>query len=182
MSGRPKGLHNPHEYIYIGNIAINESKFFSRIIQQDNGCELWVGGKHRQGYGMFNVYNTALGKRQMQVTHRIAMMLELGRELTRDEFVIHEFCDNQLCCNTEHMIVGTSFDRNRVQYAKGRKPTGVKRGNAVRKQNRNYKYTEEQMRYIRDHSTEESAEKYGITRRAASYLKHRFNNGYKWLG
>ena len=109
------------------------------------------------------------------------MMLHLGRELERDEFVIHEFCDNQLCCNPDHMIVGTSFDRNRVQYAKGHRPKSGKKGNAIKKQNRQYKYTDDEMRFLRDNKSSVIAEKFGITKSAAAYLHWKFSRGYKWL-
>lgn len=176
-----KGVRKPEEYTYIGKYAIHAEKFFSRIVENKEGCEIWTGGTHRQGYGMFNIYDTEQNKRRMQVTHRIAMMLELGRELTRDEFVVHEFCDNQLCCNTAHMIVGDATDRNRVQYAKGRRPSKF-RGESMKKQeNRTYKYTDDELRYMRDHTSEEIAEKFGVTKSAASHMRHRVMGGYKWL-
>lgn len=180
MAGK-KGLLKPEEYTYIGDTAINEGKFFSRLVTDANGCHVWKGGTHRQGYGMFNVYNTKLQKRQMNVVHRIAMMLHLGKELGRYEFVIHEFCDNQMCCNPAHMIVGTGEDRNRVQYAKGHYPSKGKGPNAIKKQNRKYKWTDDQMRYIRDHTTTEIAAKFGVTKSAAGNMKHSVKNRYKWL-
>lgn len=177
--GRPKGLYRPDTHTYIGNIAVNTEGFFSRLVKQEDGCLVWNGGQHIQRYGMYNVYNTKLNKRQMQVTHRIAMMLHLGRELNRNEFVVHEWCDNSLCCNVDHLIVGTAEDRNRVQYAKGRAPHQGKR--EMKKQKRKYKWTEEQMRFARDNPTAVVAAKLGITRSAASHMKYSIKTGYKWL-
>lgn len=175
------GPHNKDDLTYIGKFAINEKKFFSKLIEDDNKCLVWQGGTHRQNYGMMNIYDTEANKKKMNVTHRIAMMLHLGRELGRDEFVIHEFCDNQLCCNPEHMIVGTAYDRNRVQYAKGRRPVMPTRPEQTKKQNRTYKYSDEDMLFCRANDTKAIAKRLGITRGQASYLKHKFTNGYKWL-
>ena len=178
--GRPTGPSRLEDCVHVGRFIINEEKFFSRIIEGENGCMTWIGGKHRQGYGMFNLYNTTAGKKQMQVAHRIAMMIELGRELGRYEFVIHN-CDNPLCCNPDHMFVGTPEDRNRVAREKGHIQTKWKTGNAVKKQKRNYKYPEDMMRFIRDNPTEVSAAKYGIDKGKIWYMKDRFKKGYKWL-
>lgn len=172
----PKGLHNPEDQVQIGKYWINEKKFLSNLVENDDGCKIWSRGRHRQNYGMMAVYNAEKNIKQMNVTHRVAMMLHLGRELGRDEFVVHEFCDNQLCCNPDHMIVGTAHDRNRVQYAKGRRPESRKG-----KQNRAYKYPDDMMRFIRDNPTKVSAEKYGLEPGKVWYLKDRFKKGYKWL-
>lgn len=178
--GKPHGPHNRADCVQVGKYIINEQKFFSRMIEDTNGCLTWTGGKHVQGYGMFNLYNTEVNKKQMNVVHRIAMMLELGQELGRYDFVIHN-CDNPLCCNPKHMFVGTPEDRNRVAREKGHVQTRWKTGNAIKKQNRKYKYSDDQMRFIRDNPPEASMEKYNMTRKAVVYLKDRFSKGYKWL-
>lgn len=169
-------LHNSEDHVAIGKYLINEKKFLSRLIEDENGCQVWQGGKHRQGYGMASVYDTEKSNRVMNVAHRVAMMLHLGRDLDRHEFVVHEFCDNQMCCNPDHMIVGTAHDRNRVQYAKGRRPKGQ-----TEKQNRNYKYPDDMMRFIRDNPTHVSAAKYNLDKGQVWFLKRRFEKGYKWL-
>jgi hypothetical protein len=181
MAGRPKGIYHPENYTYIGRYGLDAEKFFSKLLENEEGCKLWTAATHRQGYGMVSVYNTLLQTRQMQVTHRVAMMLHLERELQPEEFVVHEFCDNQLCCNPEHMIVGTAHDRNRVQYAKGRRPVMPKRGDQVKKQNRKYKYSEEDMRFFKYCTTREIAEKYKLSNTEAAQLHYKFKKGYKWL-
>lgn len=175
-TGRLKKLQNSADHVQIGKFLINEKKFFSRLVEDDNGCQNWTGGMHRQGYGMASIYDTSKQNRVMNVAHRVAMMLHLGRELTRDEFIVHEFCDSQTCCNPEHMIVGTAHDRNRVQYQKGRRHE-----QKIKKQNRNYKYPDEMMRFIRDNPVEASMKKYNLKRSQLWFLKERFTKGYKWL-
>jgi hypothetical protein len=181
MPGNKKGLRDAHEYTIIGNVAIHEPNFFSRLITDSNGCHVWQGGTHRQGYGMTSTYNVAQNLRQMNVAHRVAMMLELGRELDSKEFVIHEFCDNQLCCNPEHMIVGDASDRNRVQYAKGRRPTKFKSGEQLKKQNRAYKHTEEEMRIMKYGTKEEIMKHFKCSKSQACHYQYKMKKGYKWL-
>lgn len=181
-SGRPRGLTNPQDYKHIGKYAINETKFLSKLVEDQNGCHVWQGGKHRQGYGMVSIYNTEKSHREMTVAHRAAMMLHTGRELGRDDFVVHDMqCTNFLCCNPQHLLLGTAQDRNRVQYAKGRRPTTYKKGNEIKKQNRNYVHTEDELRLQRDGSTDEIADYFGVTRAQASRMKWRVQQGYLWL-
>ena len=47
------------------------------------------------------------------------MMLHLGRELTKDDYVIHT-CGNNLCCNPDHLQVTTSGDRDDLVKANQR--------------------------------------------------------------
>mgnify|MGYP003348099229 FL=1 len=81
-----KGLKHPEEYTIIGDWAIHQQRFIAYIADPDeNGCMLWTGGRHNQGYGMFNYYNVAEQTRHMTVTHKIAMMLYLNRPLRSDD-------------------------------------------------------------------------------------------------
>jgi hypothetical protein len=51
--------------------------------------------------------------------HRKAMQAELGRKLTRWEFVCHS-CDNQLCFNPSHLFLGSPRDNSQDSIKKGR--------------------------------------------------------------
>ena len=64
MSDKPKGLHNQDDQVKIGKFWINSAGFLSRLVENKNGCEVWTGAKHRQGYGMYNLYNTELKKKK----------------------------------------------------------------------------------------------------------------------
>jgi hypothetical protein len=182
MPGNKKGLRNAHEYTIIGNVAIHEPNFFSRLITDSNGCHIWQGGKHKQNYGMTSTYNVAQNLRQMNVAHRVAMMLELGRELTRDEFVVHSLdCKSQLCCNPDHLILGDASKRNEIQYARGHKPNRGANKMPSKKQNRTYKYTDDEMRLMKYGTKEEIMKYFKCTKARACHYQWRMKKGYQWL-
>jgi AraC-like DNA-binding protein len=69
------------------------------------------------------------GASKMIRASRMALQLELGRELTSDEEACHS-CDNPPCCNPKHLFVG-DHNENMKDYAakgfaKGQKHSRVK--------------------------------------------------------
>ena len=74
-----RGPKSKKVYTPIGNLGIDEPFFFSRLIDADNGCLVWAGARHVQGYGMTAVLKLDTNKRTMEVSHRVAMALHLGR-------------------------------------------------------------------------------------------------------
>lgn len=76
-----------------------------------NGCWLWTGHRHAQGYGHVK-WNG-----RMQLAHRLAMEatgLDLG------EMKACHRCDNPPCINPAHLFAGTQADNVRDRDAKGR--------------------------------------------------------------
>ena len=71
--------------------------------QEVGDCIVWTGPLHRQGYGFINGWKN--GKACNITTHRLAMMIELERQLERNEFVIHT-CDNPACVKHSHLTIG----------------------------------------------------------------------------
>jgi hypothetical protein len=112
---------NLDEYTLVGDIYIKKERFDSLQETSETDCITWTGNKHRQGYGIFGVIYENGMRRTMEVAHRIAMRIKLGRALQKGENVIHT-CSNPLCVNPEHLIVGTLSDRNRIMYENGRGP------------------------------------------------------------
>lgn len=94
-----------------------EKSFKDRYV--DNGpdqCSGWIGGYHRQGYGMFRVLRSDAASAMMTI-QRIAMGRFLGRPLTNDEFVLSE-CKNLACCNPAHLSIGDESIRHNAANRK----------------------------------------------------------------
>lgn len=51
--------------------------------------------------------------------HRFALMIALGRSLRTSEWSLHS-CDNKLCCNPNHLFLGTAKDNSEDMLSKGR--------------------------------------------------------------
>ena len=141
----------------------------------------WTGARHVQGYGMMGGIRKSDGKRIMTVVHRIAARLKLGRGLGPDENVMRT-CSNPVCLDPGHIVVGNLTLRNDIMYANCRgNETGRGPSTGLKQYNRRYKYSEEEIAWVRTANTRDIAHRYGITRAAAGRKRHLFQNGYKWL-
>lgn len=108
-------------------------------------CCRWTGAVGSTGYG--KVGWSVDGKATYRDTHRLVLELKVGRELSRGEWALHA-CDNRMCCNPEHLRVGTAKENQEESWAKGRaglrSRPGAKNGRAV--------ITEQMVREIRSSS------------------------------
>lgn len=93
---------------------INLEKINNRSIKLENGCIKWLGAKSSTGYGhaRFN------GKHIL--IHRLVLHLVKNFDLSSN-FVVCHSCDNPLCINIEHLIVGTQGYNLEDAYKKKRK-------------------------------------------------------------
>lgn len=107
-------------------------------------CWLWRGNVLSDGYGRVWVD----GKPWR--VHRLMMKL-LGHELPPDKVVCHS-CDTPLCCNPDHLFLGTPKENHHDAMRKGRHTRGTK-------VNTN-KLTEQQVLEIRRRWVEEGG-RYG---------------------
>ena len=147
---------------------------------QDNGCITWTGGHHPQGYGMMPAFRLADQSSMMILVHRLSMELKLRRALTRKEYVIHS-CDNQGCCNTEHLMLGSGVTKMQMCQARGnyRPPTPGQR--KIRRQNRQYKWTEDEILWMRTADLTDIALRFSVNRKKASDMRSACRNRYAWL-
>jgi hypothetical protein len=82
-------------------------------VVQANGCWEWQRSKMNSGYG--RIY-TGFG-RDMSA-HRAAYIAWNG-DIPEGKVVMHT-CDNRVCINPDHLILGTKADNSRDMVAKGR--------------------------------------------------------------
>lgn len=94
------------------NIA---EKIQKRILVTPLGCWEWQGAKNSKGYGQ--VWDGE--SRKVLFCHRVMSGASSG------EIVLHS-CDNPICCNPEHLTVGTHADNSKDMVAKGRSHRGYK--------------------------------------------------------
>jgi hypothetical protein len=101
------------DQFFIGKVSVNPS-----------GCWIWLRGTKGSRtcyYGIAALKGS--GKRQV-ATHRISWMLHRG-PIPDGMCVLHK-CDVPLCCNPDHLFLGTQQDNIADMKAKGRTAKGYK--------------------------------------------------------
>jgi hypothetical protein len=94
----------------------NTPERFWSMLNKTDTCWLWTGGQNRNGYGQWSF------RSRPTVTHRIAWMLTHG-PIPEGMQVLHR-CDVRLCCNPDHLFLGTTADNMRDKTEKGRQVRG----------------------------------------------------------
>lgn len=115
---------------------LTEAAFWVQLIETPSGCWEWQGSRNNSGYG------NASWQGQPCVAHRLAAFLvgmvdTLAAPTDRKGlgFILHD-CDNRICCNPDHLYVGTYSDNAYDAYEHGNKkqPRGWRHTNSRLKQ------------------------------------------------
>lgn len=91
--------------------------FKLHTIIDDNGCWIWQRARLENGYGALNRSNT----------HRTVYSLVNGP--IPNGMVIRHKCDVRLCCNPEHLEIGTQLDN--IADKAERNPQGLTKTQAL---------------------------------------------------
>ncbi len=83
-------------------------------VDATGGCWIWTGHKNNMGYGMV----AKIPGHRSQLVHRISWEVANGAILN-DLCCLHA-CDRPLCCNPEHLFLGTRHD-NMIDMARKRR-------------------------------------------------------------
>lgn len=92
--------------------------------EQKTGCLNWLGGRQSNGYGRVNFLGTSC------YIHRVVYSLWVGR-IPKGFDVCHT-CDNRICCNPQHLFVGTRKDNMADCVRKGRHVRGDRHSKLLR--------------------------------------------------
>jgi hypothetical protein len=124
--------------------------------ERNGSCLVWTGALNdkdkSKGYGVMKVHG------RTRFVHQLAYELYKG-DIPSGKIVRHT-CDNRLCCEPAHLILGTHKDNTSDMVARGRSAKGVDHGRA--------KLAEDDVKKIRERFAAENisraalAKEYGI--------------------
>ena len=108
--------------------AVTSDIFWSRV-DKSTECWNWTGRVDKTtGYG-----KVSFMRRRNCSPHRIAYELSFGG-IPKGMWVLHK-CDNRMCCNPDHLFLGTYRDNIDDMVSKGRSLKGEKNVKAVLTEN-----------------------------------------------
>ena len=169
----------------VGPYMINIDRFNAKVGEPDpvTGCQAWLGVKNNIGYPFMGVRDIVTDKPKMATAHRVALMIKLGRPIAPGMNANHS-CHRRDCVAPDHLYEGTqaekiaAMNRDGLHVNNGRQP----REPYMHKQaGRVYKYSEEEITWIRNATVPEISVRYNLESKKAASFRCQIRTGYKWL-
>lgn len=140
----------------------------------EDECWEWQGKSKIKGYGVIGMG----GRRGPKIlAHRFAYTLANG-PIPEDGpgyhgYVVMHTCDNRLCCNPAHLVLGTQTENVADMNRKNRGVTPALKGS----KHPNSRFTEEDVRYMRrsPKSNVELAKEFGCARQVIGNIRRRIS-------
>ncbi|HNZ67149.1 MAG TPA: HNH endonuclease signature motif containing protein [Planctomycetota bacterium] len=141
----------------------NIKNFWKKVDKKgEDECWEWTACKNKYNYGQFQI------NYKMYLSHRISWILENG-DIPENYCICHS-CDNPLCCNPNHLFLGTHKDNIADRDKKGRQAirNGIKNGRHI--------LTEKEVLEIRQkyipykYSQQKLADEYGVCNQLVSCI------------
>jgi predicted XRE-type DNA-binding protein len=98
-------------------------RFLSKIEISPSGCWIWVGTNSKSGYGMFKEDG------KYYRAHRYSYEFFIG-QIPDGLLIRHKECNNPLCVNPEHLLLGSHQDNMNDMTSSGRQAYGEANGRA----------------------------------------------------
>ena len=109
-------ITHPSQEVPAGHTAMRLShSFWEHVAKQSDGCWVWQRATIPNGYGRLRWQGRKV------LAHRFAAYLHgmINHPSANGVLVLHK-CDNRLCCNPEHLFLGSHADNTRDAVVKGR--------------------------------------------------------------
>jgi hypothetical protein len=168
-----------------------EERFWAKV-EKTETCWLWTGAPQWQGYGLFQFAG------RLQMAHRVALVLAIGRPLTKAEKGLHT-CDTPACVRNDdvgayevndvvyprygHLFIADQLANMRDKYAKGRQGAVAPKNPAAGNRNGAHTHPERIRRgaehgmYGREGKRGEDNARARVTEAAARTMFVRYSNG-----
>jgi len=164
-------IHIMHKY----NFKQNPETFWDNVnTGAVHSCWQWLGAKASTGYGLARYEGKYIG------SHRLAWQIHFKEEIPKGMFICHS-CDNPICCNPNHLFLGTPKQNSIDMAKKGRN----KKCDIKGEDHKLAKLCWDDVRYIRSvyksgrnspYNTVALSKKYGV----AKSLIHRIVKNISW--
>ena len=160
-------------------MSFDAQHFWSRVSVGDiDVCWPFVGARTGGRTGDVYGYYGVLGSRKMVYAHRYAFCLSNGfdiNELGRWDIVRHR-CDNPVCCNPTHLIVGSQLQNATDMVDRGRSLRGEIGTNVILSENQVH---EIRRRLANGERHADIAADFGVSRPTVSVIRSKKTWG--WL-